>query len=286
MDLIQQRKPLPAIGELTRSRCGNLYSFASLKVSRSWNLVQQHDTDFVRQGGTLLRSPSTIASMHRQSEDHLLTVEQRNLSRPNEVCEFKLKRESNDFNTARISGSFLNSSWPSATFRPALVLFCLFILLASYTTWPFHAGYSVRTETASTPTLVKNALTAVTPLLEVFQVYPPVLTQSEGGSLELTDGSSNTTLDLVDGQGPLCQQVLAEHSFAYSYGSPFVGDYSPPGCQFNRITWNLTVTSAGRQFDRLGIVYLGDVEVFRTSTAEPTATGIEWVYLKVRATIS
>lgn len=28
-------------------------------------------------------------------------------------------------------------------------------------------------------------------------------------------------------------------------------------------------------------MYLGDIEVFRTSTAEPTAKGIEWNYLKV-----
>lgn len=26
----------------------------------------------------------------------------------------------------------------------------------------------------------------------------------------------------------------------------------------------------------------GDIEVFRTSTAEPTANGIEWTYIKVR----
>lgn len=43
---------------------------------------------------------------------------------------------------------------------------------------------------------------------------------------------------------------------------------------------NFTVTSAGRQFDRLGIMYLGDIEVFRTSTAEPTARGIIWTYTK------
>ncbi|KAI4130186.1 MAG: hypothetical protein LQ347_003484 [Umbilicaria vellea] len=43
---------------------------------------------------------------------------------------------------------------------------------------------------------------------------------------------------------------------------------------------NFTVTSAGRQFDRLGIMYLGDTEVFRTSTAEPTAKGIIWSYIK------
>ena len=43
---------------------------------------------------------------------------------------------------------------------------------------------------------------------------------------------------------------------------------------------NFTVTSKGRQFDRLGLMYLGDTEVFRTSTAEPTANGIVWTYIK------
>jgi len=122
---------------------------------------------------------------------------------------------------------------------------------------------------------------AAASLLEVFQVYPPVLTVTPGGVLEITDGSSNATVDIIDNHRPSCQQTLVVHSFAYSYGQPFVGSYTPPSCSFNRVTWNLTVTSAGRQFDRLGIVYLGDIEVFRTSTAEPTAKGIEWTYLKV-----
>lgn len=43
---------------------------------------------------------------------------------------------------------------------------------------------------------------------------------------------------------------------------------------------NFTVTSRGRQFDRLGLMYLGDIEVFRTSTAEPTKDGIVWTYIK------
>lgn len=42
----------------------------------------------------------------------------------------------------------------------------------------------------------------------------------------------------------------------------------------------MTVTAAGRQFDRLGVVFFNDTEIFRTSTAEPTSTGIEWTYLK------
>lgn len=58
------------------------------------------------------------------------------------------------------------------------------------------------------------------------------------------------------------------------------GNYAPPSCTFDKVTINFTVTSRGRQFDRLGSMYLGDIEVFRTSTAEPTYDGIRWEYLK------
>ncbi|CBX92267.1 predicted protein [Plenodomus lingam JN3] len=90
--------------------------------------------------------------------------------------------------------------------------------------------------------------------LECLQVAPPVLSPAGG-----------------------CQQTLMIHTFAQSYGQPF---YSPPACGFNRITINFTVTSTGRQFDRLALMYLGDTEVFRTSTAEPTKNGIIWTYVK------
>ena len=43
---------------------------------------------------------------------------------------------------------------------------------------------------------------------------------------------------------------------------------------------NFTVTAKGRQFDRLALMYLGDTEVFRTSTSEPTVNGIVWTYVK------
>ena len=94
------------------------------------------------------------------------------------------------------------------------------------------------------------------PLLECLQVSPPVL-------------SSNK-----------CQQTLMVHTFAFSYDQPFIGQYNPPECDFNRVTFNFTVTSAGRQFDRLGYMFFNDTEIFRTSTAEPTQTGIIWTYTK------
>jgi hypothetical protein len=60
----------------------------------------------------------------------------------------------------------------------------------------------------------------------------------------------------------------------------YKGNYTPPKCKFNRVTMNFTVTSKGRQFDRLALMYFGDTEVWRTSTAEPTTNGIEWTYIK------
>lgn len=87
-----------------------------------------------------------------------------------------------------------------------------------------------------------------------------------------------------DAVRPSCEQLLIDHVFANSYGEPFVGTYTPPSCDFNRIIWNLTVTSAGVQYDRLGFVSLGDIEVFRTSTAEPTDTGIIYTYIKDMST--
>lgn len=145
---------------------------------------------------------------------------------------------------------------------------------------------STATRTGSQSELAKHVETVATPILEVFQVYPPVLTLAANGSLEITDGSSNASVAFSSTHQDYCFQTLAVHSFAYSYGTPFVGSYNPPNCTFNRVTWNLTVTSSGTQYDRLGMVYLNSTEVFRTTTAEPTKAGIEWVYLKVRPRIN
>lgn len=118
-------------------------------------------------------------------------------------------------------------------------------------------------------------------VLEDFQVAPPVLTVLPNGTLAVSDGSSNASVAVVPSSQPTCQELLVQYDFANSYGKPYVGPYTPPACDFNRVTWNLTVTSRGRQYDRLGTVSFGDIELFRTSTAEPTTNGIEWTYLKV-----
>ncbi|TAQ91493.1 hypothetical protein B7494_g260 [Chlorociboria aeruginascens] len=135
--------------------------------------------------------------------------------------------------------------------------------------------------------LIKYAVTtssaapSTTAVLEVFQVYQPVLTPP--GVVDETvsgDGSENTATISPTADLGGCQLLLMNHSFAYSYGEPFVGNYTPPNCKFNRVTMNFTVTSEGRQYDRLALMYFNDTEVFRTSTAEPTVNGIEWTYVK------
>jgi hypothetical protein len=130
---------------------------------------------------------------------------------------------------------------------------------------PSHDAAAIHDEWSGdkTPTVKRQATytssAAASPtVLECFQVAPPVLTPK-------TD----------------CSQVLMVHSFAFSYGMPFVGDYTPPSCDFNRVVMNFTVTSSGRQFDRLALMYFGDTEVWRTSTAEPVnPPGIRWEYHK------
>lgn len=117
-------------------------------------------------------------------------------------------------------------------------------------------------------------------LLNVFQVYPPVLTVDPEGALGISDGTSASAVHTTPSRQATCQQTLVVHSFGSSYGQPYVGPYTPPSCSFDRVTWNLTVLSAGKQFDRLGTVSFGDIELFRTSTAEPTVGGISWTYLK------
>lgn len=57
-------------------------------------------------------------------------------------------------------------------------------------------------------------------------------------------------------------------------------DCGPVG-SWSAITLNLTVTSNGTQFDRLGIFTFQNVEIWRTSTPEPTrGDGIIWTYIK------
>lgn len=81
--------------------------------------------------------------------------------------------------------------------------------------------------------------------------------------------------------GKRCVHTLIEYDFANSYGNPAILDYVPPkDCgkvgSWASVVLNLTVSVNGTQYDRLGLIYLDSVEIWRTSTSEPTTSGVYW----------
>ncbi|KAI0339470.1 hypothetical protein BDW22DRAFT_598444 [Trametopsis cervina] len=83
-----------------------------------------------------------------------------------------------------------------------------------------------------------------------------------------------------------CTTRILERTFGFSFGEAEVVQFTPPtDCgpigSWTGISLNFTVTSNGTQFDRLGIFTFQNVEIWRTSTPEPTrGDGIIWTYLK------
>ncbi|XP_022735325.1 peptide-N4-(N-acetyl-beta-glucosaminyl)asparagine amidase A-like [Durio zibethinus] len=78
-----------------------------------------------------------------------------------------------------------------------------------------------------------------------------------------------------------CSLLVLQHDFGYTYGKPPVfANYSfPSDCpyqEFSKIVLEWNATCKGRQFDRIFGVWLSGVELLRSCTAEPRATGIVW----------
>lgn len=77
--------------------------------------------------------------------------------------------------------------------------------------------------------------------------------------------------------GKSCQVTVAEAQFRDF--TPYKGTYSPPdGCgdRWSKVVLRMDGKVKGRQYDRLGYLHVGGVEIFRTSTPEPSPDGIEW----------
>ncbi|KAJ7449814.1 peptide N-acetyl-beta-D-glucosaminyl asparaginase amidase A-domain-containing protein [Mycena latifolia] len=82
-----------------------------------------------------------------------------------------------------------------------------------------------------------------------------------------------------------CTIQILQRDFAFSFGMAEVVQYTPPtDCgapgSWAGVTLNFTVTSNGTQFDRLAIFTFQNVEIWRSSTPEPTTAGIIWTYIK------
>ncbi|KAG0146242.1 hypothetical protein CROQUDRAFT_526642 [Cronartium quercuum f. sp. fusiforme G11] len=81
--------------------------------------------------------------------------------------------------------------------------------------------------------------------------------------------------------GPSCSYQILSHTFASSYAKDAIVPYYPPSdCgeigSWAAVIFNLTVTSKGHQYDRLASLFLGETEIWRTSTSEPLPQGIYW----------
>lgn len=77
--------------------------------------------------------------------------------------------------------------------------------------------------------------------------------------------------------GRSCRVTLADARFRDF--TPYRGTYTPPkGCgdRWSKVVLRLDGKVKGRQYDRLGHLDVGGVEILRTSTPEPSPDGIEW----------
>ncbi|MET8977423.1 peptide-N4-asparagine amidase [Streptomyces sp. NPDC004539] len=74
-----------------------------------------------------------------------------------------------------------------------------------------------------------------------------------------------------------CEVTVAEAQF--SDFTPYRGTYTPPaacGDRWSKVVLRLDGKVKGRQYDRLGYLHIGGVEIFRTSTPQPSPDGIAW----------
>ncbi|KAF9596671.1 hypothetical protein IFM89_012870 [Coptis chinensis] len=88
-------------------------------------------------------------------------------------------------------------------------------------------------------------------------------------------------------RNPTCSLLIFQHDFANTIGSPPTTTlYSPPSdcpAPWAHIILEFRATCKGEQYDRIVGIWLDSVEILRTSTAEPTESGIFW---KVRKDVT
>ncbi|KAG8953062.1 hypothetical protein FRC04_003009 [Tulasnella sp. 424] len=82
-----------------------------------------------------------------------------------------------------------------------------------------------------------------------------------------------------------CTVEVVRHNFGNSYYQPAIAEWKPPKDCGNPLDWagvsgNYTATSNGTQYDRLSAITFQNVEIWRTSTAEPSPSGIIWTAVK------
>lgn len=69
---------------------------------------------------------------------------------------------------------------------------------------------------------------------------------------------------------PVNEQKFLTHEFANSWNDPYTTDYSPPDdTSFTHVYLEMKSNVDNNQFDRLGHIFINNVEIWRPSTVEP-----------------
>lgn len=81
---------------------------------------------------------------------------------------------------------------------------------------------------------------------------------------------------------PSCTLPILNHDFGNTIGLPPVSvPYAPPDkCSWNHVALQFNASCQGVQYDRVAAIWLDGVDIFRTSTAEPTESGVFWTVIK------
>ncbi|XP_042509928.1 peptide-N4-(N-acetyl-beta-glucosaminyl)asparagine amidase A [Macadamia integrifolia] len=135
-----------------------------------------------------------------------------------------------------------------------------------------------------------HSITLLSPLDSSSSSLPGRYFKSLPSSLHLNESTEyyEITLPLkTDKFSPSCSLLLLQHDFGNTYGlPPATASYSPPSdcpAPWSHVVLELQVSCQGEQYDRIVGVWLDGVEILRTSTAEPTDSGIFW---KVRKDVT
>ncbi|KAF3791824.1 Peptide-N4-(N-acetyl-beta-glucosaminyl)asparagine amidase A [Nymphaea thermarum] len=128
-----------------------------------------------------------------------------------------------------------------------------------FTTILFHLSSSRATAHPLKTRLFTNLIEPPTSPTVFFEVTRPIQTPKE----------------------PPCSSLVLQHDFGYTYGLPPVTvPYTPP-THCSSLDWSMVVLEwsaacKGTQYDRIFGVWLSGVEILRSCTAEPRASGIYW----------
>lgn len=101
-----------------------------------------------------------------------------------------------------------------------------------------------------------------------------LLERAEDKSISLLPESGNY------GSAVASIPLIDSYTFADSWGKPATADYVPPSSSFNRVILDFTVNTTGNNYDRLVVIKLDDIEIWRSSTPEPDDKGVTWTARK------